>query len=53
MENFEYKLNPGSGTIRKALPFKKMNEVQQKIYKRIYDPVNGVLEFMNHLKFQI
>jgi len=47
-EKFEYKLPPGNGSIKKALPFKKMSPVQQKIYKRIYDPVNGILEFINH-----
>ena len=48
MEKFEYKLNTGTGAIKKALPFKKMSSVQQQIYKRIYDPVNGILEFINH-----
>lgn len=47
-EKFEYKLPPGNGSIKKAASFKKMSPVQQKIYKRIYDPVNGVLEFLNH-----
>lgn len=48
VEKFEYELKPGSGAIKKAMPFKKMSPVQQKIYKRIYDPVNGILEFINH-----
>lgn len=48
IETFEYKLPPGNGSIKKALSFKKMSPVQQKIYKRIYDPINGILEFINH-----
>lgn len=48
MENFEYKLNPGNGSIKKAMPYKKMSEIQRKIYDRIYDPVNGILDFVNH-----
>lgn len=47
-KKFEYQLPPGTGTIKRGFPFKKMSPTQQEIYRRIYDPVNGVLEFMTH-----
>ena len=48
MDNFEYKLPAGNGPIKKTFPFKKMSPTQQRIYKRIHDPINGLLEFSTH-----
>ena len=48
MEDFKYKLPMGKKILKKRIPFNKLSQIQQKIYKRIYDPLNGPLEFAEH-----
>ncbi len=48
MENFDYKLPLGGKILKRRMPFKKMSPIQQKIYKRVYDPINGPMEFATH-----
>lgn len=48
MEDFKYKLPMGKKILKKRIPFNKLSQIQQKIYKRIYDPINGPLEFAEH-----
>lgn len=48
MEEFKYKLPMGKKILKKRIPYKKLSPIQQKIYKRIYDPINGPLEFAEH-----
>ena len=48
MEEFKYKLPMGKKILKKRIPYKKLSPIQQKIYNRIYDPINGPLEFAEH-----
>lgn len=48
MEEFKYKLPHGTGAIKKSMQHKRMSELQRRIYDKIYDPINGLLEFVTH-----
>lgn len=48
MDDFKYKLTMGKKILKKRTPYKKLSPLQQKIYDRIYDPINGPLEFAEH-----
>lgn len=41
----KYKLPVGTGSIKKARPFNTLTDLQKEIYKKVYDPVNGLLFF--------
>ena len=41
----KYKLPVGTGPIKKARPFNTLTDLQKEIYKKVYDPVNGLLFF--------
>ena len=48
MDDFKYKLPIGKKILKHRIPYKKLSPIQQKIYNRIYDPINGPLEFAEH-----
>lgn len=48
MDSFDYKLPMGKKILKKRIPYKKLSPIQKTIYDRIYDPINGPLEFAEH-----
>ena len=41
----KYKLPVGTGPIKKSRPFNTLTDLQKEIYKKVYDPINGILFF--------
>ena len=41
----KYQLPIGTGPIKKTRPFNTLNDLQKEIYKKVYDPINGILFF--------
>ena len=41
----KYKLPVGTGPIKKSRPYNTLTDLQKEIYKKVYDPINGILFF--------
>ena len=41
----KYKLPVGTGPIKKTRPYNTLTDLQKEIYKKVYDPINGILFF--------
>lgn len=44
----KYKLPVGTGPIKKTRPYNTLTDLQKEIYKKVYDPVNGILFFVEN-----
>ena len=44
----KYKLPVGTGPIKKSRPFNTLTDLQKEIYKKVYDPINGILFFVEN-----
>jgi len=45
MSMVKYKLPVGTGPIKKTRPYNTLTDLQKEIYKKVYDPINGILFF--------
>lgn len=41
----KYTLPVGTGPIKRTRPYNTLTDLQKEIYKKVYDPVNGILFF--------
>lgn len=41
----KYQLPVGTGPIKRTRPYNTLTDLQKEIYKKVYDPVNGILFF--------